>query len=334
MSDDDFARLGKAQSLRGLILSSESLHMPSVTDKGLENLFSQPVGTTLWYLELWSDLPNVTEEGYLSLNKGQALQTLYLQLPPGKGAFLSRLKLRMLDHLGVVGEGIPRGLLDGLPSRMPDLRILHVRGARPAAAEVQALAELDLLTIVRLVDCGLNDSSLEFLGKLQRLTELNLDLNSEITDRGVAHLARLTGLDLLGLDRAAVGDEACKTLASLPALADLNLNQTRVKDSGLAALAALKPLKRLTLQSCRRITDKGLDSLATIHSLADLNLVDNPQISAAAVRKLRVALPKCKITSDYPDLAAAIPNAQPAASDNLAKSISGLPGTKQFSLIR
>jgi serine/threonine protein kinase len=300
ITDDDLARIGKAEALRRLVLLSDDFHMPRVTDKGLESLFREAGGRDLWYLEIWSDLPNVTEKGYLAFNNGQALRTLYLQLPPEKGAFLSRLAILTLDHLGIVGERIPDGSFEGLPSRMPSLRILQLQGARVTAPELQVLSRLKLLKIVRLVGCGLDDTCLAVLGKLDKLTELKLDVNPGITDRGVAHLAKLAGLELVNLNETAVGDEACKILAALPALADLSMSQTQVGDGGLETLATLKTLKRLDLQHCVRITDKALESLAKLESLKDLNIKDNSEISESAVRKLQSALPNCEITSDFP----------------------------------
>jgi hypothetical protein len=298
MTDADLTRFGKVASLQRLVLLSDDFHIPAVTDRGLNALFSPPTGRGLWYFELWTDLPGVTDDGYLAFNKAPDLRTLYLQLPAGRGSFLPRLVLPRLDHLGVIGERLPRELFDGLPKRMPELRIFHVQGARPGPADVQVLASLPLLKIVRLVNCGLVDSHLEVLGKLARLTELRLDNNSGVDDRGAADLANLAALEVAGLDETSAGDGACKALAALPALADLSLRKTRVGDAGLEALASLRTLKRLDIRGCSRVTDAALDALSRNTSLTDLNIAENPQISAAAVGKLRLALPQCKINAD------------------------------------
>ena len=70
---------------------------------------------------------------------------------------------------------------------------------------------------------------------------------------------------------------------------------------GNMACETLKAIKRLYVPGCKRLSDKGLESIAKMSSLTYLDILNNPQLTESAVRKLQAALPNCKILSDFPD---------------------------------
>jgi hypothetical protein len=149
----------------------------------------------------------------------------------------------------------------------------------------------------------ITDQGLAHIARLTALTGLVLGGNPKITDAGVSHLASLQGLKDVGLIDTSITDEACKTLATLPLLESVHLDGTRISDAGLETLSTSNTLKLLTIAACKRISDQCLESLAKIGSLTELQIQNNPQLTEAAVRKLQDALPKCQIVSDFPNIA-------------------------------
>ena len=325
ITDADLARIGQAHRLGVLSLGSIAGKLPNVTDKGLDRLFSSAVSKSLGQLQISeARLPNVTDDGYPVLNRARNLGLLNLYpLQAGRGAFLSQLDLPKLGEFRVLGEGIPGGWLVPFSKRSPDLPFIMVKGSRLTRADVQALAEMDLIRGLDLSNCGLDDESLMLLSKMSKVNELALNESPEITDVGAAKLASLKEIKSISLGDCSIGDETCKTLATLDKLEYAFLAHTRVSDRGVEALALLKALKHLVLSDtrltdkgvellaplnsletlqlsqCKRLTDQGLESLAKIGSLTYLEIQTNPQLTEAAVRKLQAALPKCKIVSDF-----------------------------------
>lgn len=102
------------------------------------------------------------------------------------------------------------------------------------------------------------------------------------SDRCMEHIAHLTGLRHLGLDRTDVTDKGFKYIGSLSSLEYLDLPY-RVTDAGIDHIAKLAKLKCLHLFGCDNVTDKGLAKLAGIKSLTTLYVSDaNITISGLA----------------------------------------------------
>ena len=345
ITDNDLARIGTAQRLNRLNLASkEGTHFvleqsgtfSNITDQGLEKLFSRSVGLSLTRVTIRGDLPKVTDQGYLVLNRANKLEELFfLNSRRGWGVCLSDLNLPNLIGFHVQGQEIPGGLVQMLSSRSPDLTSLALIGYRWAAADRDALSKLDLLSVLNLNNCNLRNDTLANVGKLSRLTVLILNGSPEISDEGIAHLAGLTELRQLELIDSAITEEACQTLASFTKLEQLSLSRTGIKDSGLASLTALKSLRVLGLIGCKRLSDTGLESLAKMSNLAELDIHTNPRLTEAAVRKLQAALPKCKIISDFPNITQPTPAMTPAQSEReLAEWLIKQPGVGLILLVR
>ena len=301
ITDNDLARIGKAQQLTQIELGSKKGTFPNITDQGLTSLFSPSVRKSLRNFIPEDGFPKVTDDGYLVINHSPSLTYLVIpKMPAGKGSFLPGLTdLPKLTYFHVGGEGIEPGWITGLPSRLPDLESLTVHGSGMNAEDIQALAKMDLLKHLRLHACNLKDDTLGTIGQIKKMTVLSLDLNSEITDAGIDQLGALKELTYLGLKETRVRDETCKLLASLPKLEGTDLSGTRVSDAGIELISTSKSLKSVVLTECKRISDQGLESLARMTGLAHVHVQNNPQITAAAVRKLQAALPKCRIVSDF-----------------------------------
>ena len=95
--------------------------------------------------------------------------------------------------------------------------------------------------------------------------------NSKVDDAGLAHLAGLTGLKLLGLGSTQVKGPGLAHLKELATLEYLLLGYTDIGDDSLAHISALKSLVRLNLDSTN-VTDAGLSHLSRLNNLKSLNM--------------------------------------------------------------
>ena len=192
----------------------------------------------------------------------------------------------------------------GLPAvaRLARLESLKLSGTRVTSAGLATIADLKHLTSLWLARTRIEDSAiagarphrnrssgscstirksriqaLAALAHLARLEVLSLS-NTDISDAGVAHLARLpclrqltldgtrvtgtglagfTALDFLGLRGTPVADRGTATIGQLTALGGLDLRETAVTDRGLADLAALGQLEEILLRIPKRPPKAG-----------------------------------------------------------------------------
>jgi hypothetical protein len=105
----------------------------------------------------------------------------------------------------------------------------------------------------------LTDEGLAQVAKLTNLTWLNLR-GTKITDAGLVHLKGLTELTRLHLEKTEIGDAGLPHLVGLTKLEYLNLYGTKVSDAGLDQLSQLKSLKRIYLWESA-VTEEGAQKL-------------------------------------------------------------------------
>ena len=103
---------------------------------------------------------------------------------------------------------------------------------------------------------------------MPNLKQLHL-AGTDVTDRALADLSTLTGLEELRLGFTNVGDDGVQHLGGLEHLNSLWLEKTAVTDTGLATLQRLVGLQELNI----RVTD----------------------VSREAVAKFQVAVPDCDV---------------------------------------
>jgi Leucine Rich repeat len=80
------------------------------------------------------------------------------------------------------------------------------------------------------------------------------------TDATLAHVGRLSRLEILGLSRSSVDDDGLAQLKGLNELVYLDLGDTQVSNFGIAHLAGLMKLRALNLAGTR-VTDAGIKEL-------------------------------------------------------------------------
>jgi hypothetical protein len=187
----------------------------------------------------------------------------------------------------------------------------------PFLRGLPALRALELWTV------PVGDDVVWGIAECAGLGALNL-WGTQISDTGLAVLARMPSLRSLAVPGRRTGDPAMEALAGCPRLADLDLSGSSVTDWGLAALSAAPRLRRLTLWQAP-ITDAGLACLASLPHLTDLDLgatsisdrglvfltrlrglrrlsLADTSVTREGLRRLRAELPTCRI--EPPDVVA------------------------------
>jgi hypothetical protein len=114
---------------------------------------------------------------------------------------------------------------------------------------------------------------------------------TQVTDKGLAHVAGMPNLTRLHLENTQVGDAGLDAIKGLAQLEYLNLYGTQVTDAGIAKLAGLKNLKKLFVWQSK-VTDAGAAKLAAAIPGIDINTGwKEPQAQPAALAANTAAKP-------------------------------------------
>ncbi|NQU22745.1 MAG: hypothetical protein HQ567_15820 [Candidatus Nealsonbacteria bacterium] len=183
---------------------------------------------------------------------------------------LTGLKILNLSNRGIRDEAIIH--LTGF-SKLESLSLYGSRVSRAGAYELVELSNLRRLYLGS--SSRIDDSALEYLGRLKELRELDIGgaRGTGVTGAGLVRLKRLSKLEVLGLSRLSLSDE------------------------GVAHLKGLTSLKELDLQGAD-LTDAGLEHLKTMKGLVSIDLRDT-YTTAAGREQLRKALPDAKIHASF-----------------------------------
>ena len=136
------------------------------------------------------------------------LSILILLTEPPQAKTLERQAIEVVMGLG--------GRVDydlALPGRPVVYVALNLAGADGAG--LKCLKSLPHLEKLDLMDIDGADAALIHVAELTRLRQLNVD-RSTLTDRGMRHLLPLVNLETLTIGATAVGDEGLKSIASIP----------------------------------------------------------------------------------------------------------------------
>ncbi len=162
---------------------------------------------------------------------------------------------------------------------IPETSDIRLNVSATGAKELSGLDSLppDAIDAIRLKDTQLTDDGLKHVGRLTGLKFLDLQ-RTRITDAGIKHLANLKELrqvDLDGVDVAREGfgiaDEGLSVLSKLPKLWRLTLTRTNVTDIGIINLRNMKSLRSLSLGGTK-VTDRSLIVLRRLPRLDTLSL--------------------------------------------------------------
>jgi len=296
LSDADFLRVGGVVGLATINIQGIQSR---ITDQGIANLAEvAPPSLNTFFLH---DTPNVSDDAIPQFNRLSHLVALNLESPKITNAGIAKLSLPMLDrHLGLGLKATPAGLKGG-SSRLPALNGISFRNVKIPANELPILEEFRLQSLW-LEGTGLRNDDLPLLQNLVSLRSLTIKENPEVTDDGTHHLLALKELRHIEFSQVGIGDSTCAKLKTLPELTSLWIRHTRLSDVGIASLCELPKLKELWISGSAAATDAGLEAFAKCQTLEGLVIDQCPKLTVAGVRKLQMALPNCKITSDFPNL--------------------------------
>jgi hypothetical protein len=183
---------------------------------------------------------------------------------------------------------------------------INVRRDRAIVALVQhreEFSDLEWLSFRWVTDAGLQHAA--DLDRFPRLA--NAEFNgSELTDAGMAHLAKWTNLRELWFSECGnFTDDGLAHLVKLPNLASLTFfDQGTVKmsvtDAGLAHVGRMRQLKFLRIAHVP-ITDQGVRHLHGLSNLEELWL-QGTSVTEQGLEELYRALPDCLIRTDTESL--------------------------------
>ena len=220
-------------TLTGVFVDTEDAKIshPVVSDKGFAHLCRSKQLNGLF-------LPNVdlTAAGLAVMANCPRLRTLGFLRGRIRGVPANSFDGNALHEVTLENVTLPPGLLAWLGQNCQRITRLHVRNTKVAAKELAAFKELDWL---ELVNVGISDDDLVYLGGATKLGALDLSCNA-ITGRG---FVALTGLKALG---------------------DLALRNTQIEASHLDRLGKLPDLKYLDCQDSP-LTDEEAQRLANRH---------------------------------------------------------------------
>jgi hypothetical protein len=114
-----------------------------------------------------------------------------------------------------------------------------------------------------------------------------------ITDESLGNLWGWKSCENWDLRNTEISDKGLRHLADATNVVALLLDDTPVTDSGLEYVTECANLHSLSLQSTQ-VTDAGLDNLKKCTNLRRLDLRDT-QVTEAGVRQLQESLPECAI---------------------------------------
>jgi Leucine-rich repeat (LRR) protein len=261
ITDASTAELAKLRQLESLDLS-----LTGVTATGLADLRSL---TRLHRLHLhWRE---ITDEALHVLRKNGQLYTLDLATAENEARPASAADVVAVDLTTsmITDDGL-KELADFKNRR--ELR-LNYRSANSRAfgkrGSCTVLKDFAFLEYLDLTQTEVDDDWLDGIQELKRLSVLRLH-NTNVTDRGLAAVARLSSLRELQLPAKAT-DKGLEHIRKLPCLENLDLFKTAITDDGLACLRDLSELRHLSLWSTA-ITCAGLRHLKNVEKLESLDL--------------------------------------------------------------
>lgn len=180
-------------------------------------------------------------------------------------------------------------------ARLPNLRKIDLSETHITDLGLEQLKPLDNITDLNLYFCEhVTDGGVAHLKGWKKLQRLNLR-GTKITDTSLEHLSTMTSLVALDVGFAMITNDGLAQLSGLSNLRELMIGGNKLSDSGMQFLKSLPGLTKLDLGGAQRtdsglwsvtITDEGLDAVATLAHLRELNL-DGTKISDLGLAKLK-----------------------------------------------
>ncbi len=146
---------------------------------------------------------------------------------------------------------------------------------------LKTLGQIGTLTNLDLRDCKITNDGLAHLTGLTNLKALRLsgkNGKTEVDTDGMVHVGKLTNLKALLLDFLWIDGEGLQHLSNCKKIEELYLAETLVADEDLAKLVLFPKLKKLRISKLSQVTGAGLEHVAKIEGLIDLDLSENSSL--------------------------------------------------------
>lgn len=163
------------------------------------------------------------------------------------------------------------------------LRSLNLGDTAITDAALETVGKLTTLTNLDLRGCEVTDAGVASLGELTNLKALRFSGKSgktDVTDDSMPTIAKLTNLKVLALDflNFAASAEGLEQLGGLGEMSELYIGKTLVNDESLAVIADKFPKLKKLRAAASQVSDAGLESIARMTALEELDLSENSQI--------------------------------------------------------
>lgn len=164
-------------------------------------------------------------------------------------------------------------------AQLENLRCLSLVDCQLPPGALKILMPLQKLERLQLYSCGIDDADVARLSVFLRLTDLSLAFN-EVTDDGLAPLTSLSNLKVLNLARTNVTNDGLKSLSNLDDLTSLGLCYTAVDAEGIRSLTEMRNLEYVNVAQAGRVL--SIDRPALEAAAADNSKLKQ---SSAGVRR-------------------------------------------------
>lgn len=175
---------------------------------------------------------------------------------------------------------------------LPQLQTVFLGGTGPSKITPAGLAKLAALPKLKtlLIAIPVDESIFASIPEHSSLETVTLSRGSNVTDAGLGKVKALPALSDLSISYSGINGSGLAFLKGSPKLRTLNLDYDRnLTDAGFAAIEKAPNLSRLTVLASDdnlNLTDKTLESLATLPKLRNLWLRKTPGITDAGVAHL------------------------------------------------
>lgn len=193
-----------------------------------------------------------------------------------------------LTEINFRGSAVSDENLLMLP-KLSHLQSILLNEAKISDAGLVPIGQIPSLTNLDLRDCPISNAGLAHLTGLTGLKALRLSGKSgacTVDDGGLEHVAKLTAMKALLLDFLWVSGDGIAQLKDLQKLEELYLAGTLIGDEDLQHLDLFPNLKKLRISKLAQVTGGGLEQVAKLKHLVDLDLSENSSLFDADLAPL------------------------------------------------
>ena len=146
-------------------------------------------------------------------------------------------------------------------TKLPKLSVLRLRRTSISDEQLGQFITLKL-RMIDLRNTNITDDGLVHLAKMKSLIDIQLE-KSKVTDIGIQQLAGLSLKSFNANYCTSISNRSLAVLAAMPSMEQIQLDYTKINDTGMAVLATASKLTRLRIRGVD-VTGAGL-ALSLIH---------------------------------------------------------------------